>query len=114
MQIELLLAPIVACLITLISVPFVIKFAKKAKLMDDPKTHIHPAVLHKKPIPRAGGLAIYIGILVAALIFVPMDNFVRTIFIGGLVVVVTGVLDDKYDLSPYIRFGINIDRKSVG
>ncbi len=108
MQLPLLLAPVVSCLVTLLAVPFVIKFAKKIKLMDDPKTHIHPAVLHNKPIPRAGGLAIFIGMLVAAFIFVPMDNFVRTIFMGGLVVVITGILDDKYDLSPYIRFGINI------
>lgn len=105
---QLILAPIISFLVTLVAVPFVIKFARKAKLMDDPKTHIHPAVLHTKPIPRAGGLAIYIGILVAALIFVPFDNFTKTIFIGGLVVVITGVLDDKYDLSPYIRFGMNI------
>lgn len=105
---QLFFAPIISCLITLISVPIVIKLAKKAKLMDDPKTHIHPAVLHKKPIPRAGGLAIYIGIVVAAFIFVPMDQFVKIILLGGLLVVVTGVLDDKYDLSPYIRFGVNI------
>jgi len=105
---NLLLAPVVSFLITILIVPLVIKFAKKAKLMDDPKTHNHPAILHKKPIPRAGGLAIYIGIATAAIIFVPFDNFIKTIFIGGLIVVVTGVLDDKFDLSPYIRFGINI------
>ena len=105
---NLYLAPFVSFLITILTVPLVIRFAKKIKLMDDPKTHIHPAILHKKPIPRAGGLAIYIGVVLAAIIFVPFDNFIKTIFIGGLIVVVTGVLDDKYDLSPYIRFGINI------
>lgn len=105
---QFLLAPIVAFLATLVSIPFVIKFARKAKLMDDPKTHIHPAVIHKKPVPRAGGLAIYIGIIVAAIIFVPLDAFTITILFGGFVVVVTGLLDDKYDLSPYIRFGVNI------
>ncbi len=105
---NLILAPIIAFLITVIVIPFIIKFAKKAKLMDDPKKHIHPAILHKKPIPRAGGLAIYIGIALAAIIFVPFDNFIKTIFLGGLIVVITGVLDDKFDLSPYIRFGMNI------
>ena len=108
MILQLVLAPIVSFLATALSIPFVIKLAKKAKLMDDPKTHVHPAILHTKPIPRAGGLAIFIGAIVAALIFVPFDNFLRTIFAGGLIVVITGVLDDKYDLSPYIRFAINI------
>ncbi|MDO8270126.1 MAG: MraY family glycosyltransferase [Candidatus Levybacteria bacterium] len=105
---QLLFAPLIAFFATVITVPLVIRFAKRAKLMDDPKTHIHPAVIHKKPIPRAGGLAIFLGILISALVFVPFDNFTKTIFLGGLVVVVTGVLDDKYDLSPYIRFGVNI------
>lgn len=105
---QLIFASVVAFLATLLAVPFVIKFAKKAKLMDDPRTHIHPAVLHTKPIPRAGGLAIFFGIIVASLIFVPLDNFTRSILVGGFIVVVTGVLDDKYDLSPYVRFGINI------
>ena len=74
---QLFVAPILACLITVLSVPFVIKFAKKTNLMDDPKTHKHPAILHKKPIPRAGGLAIFIGIFIAALIFMPFDNFIK-------------------------------------
>lgn len=107
-MVQLLLAPIIAFLSTVIVTPLVIRFAKKANLMDDPKTHIHPAVIHSKPIPRAGGLAVFLGIIVAALIFVPFDNFMKTIFLGGLVVVITGLLDDKYDLSPYIRFGVNI------
>ena len=105
---ELIFAPIIAFIVTVFAVPFVIKFAKKAKLMDDPKTHIHPAVLHNKPIPRAGGLAIYIGMIVAALFFIKWDQFTLIIFFGGLVVVLTGILDDKFDLSPYLRFAMNI------
>lgn len=107
-MLELFLSPLIAFCVTVVTVPFVIRFAKKAKLMDDPKTHIHPAIIHKKPIPRAGGLPIFIGIVVASLFFIPFDSFTITIFIGGLIVVVTGLLDDKYDLSPYIRFGANI------
>lgn len=105
---RLIIVALVSCLFTICSIPFVIKLAQKFKLVDDPKTHKHPAILHKKPIPRAGGLAIYIGILFASLIFIPMDNFMKTILIGGLIVMATGVFDDKFDLSPYFRFLINI------
>lgn len=110
---QLIFAPVTAFFVTVLIVPFIIKFAKKANLMDDPKTHKHPAIIHKKPIPRAGGLAIFIGIIVAALFFIPFSPFTSVIFFGGLVVVVTGVLDDKYDLSPYIRFGVNIISASI-
>ncbi len=105
---QLIFAPVIAFLATALVVPLVIIFAKKAKLMDDPKTHIHPAIIHKKPIPRAGGLAILVGIIVSSVVFIPFDNFTKMIFLGGAVVVLTGLLDDKYDLSPYIRFGANI------
>lgn len=108
MILQLALSLIVACIVSAVSVPFVIRFAKKAKLLDDPKTHHHPAILHKKPIPRAGGLSIFIGILIAVIIFVPLDNFIKSIMFGGAIVVATGILDDKYDLSPYLRFFINI------
>lgn len=105
---QVILAPLAAFIFTILIVPLTIKIARKMDLMDDPKTHKHPAVIHKKPIPRAGGFAIFFGIVIASLIFVPIDQFVLTLYIGGLVVVATGLLDDKYDVSPYIRFGVNI------
>ncbi len=108
MWIQLFSLGLTALVVTAISVPFVIKFAKKVHLMDDPKTHKHPAILHTKPIPRAGGLALFIGIAVTSLIFLPLDSFLRTVLIGSLLVVFTGILDDKFDLSPYLRFLLNI------
>ncbi len=105
---QLIFAPVVSFLATVFVVPVVIRIARKLKLMDDPKTHIHPAVIHKKPIPRAGGLAIYIGMIVAASLFIEWNSFTITLFGAGLIVVMTGLLDDKYDLSPYVRFGLNI------
>lgn len=108
----MLLSLIVPFLVTfaasMILTPFAIKLARNAKLLDDPKTHKHPAVIHKKPIPRAGGFPIYISMLIGILIFLPVDQvFIRIIFAGFLVVAI-GLLDDKYDLSPYVRFLGNI------
>lgn len=104
----LLIALSLSCFASALSVPWVIRFAKKAKLLDDPKVHQHPAILHKKPIPRAGGLAIFVGILFASLFFIKFDAFILTIMLGGGIVVVMGLIDDKYDISPYIRFLVNI------
>ncbi len=94
---------ITACLI-----PLTIRFAKKYQLIDDPKKRVHPAAVHTKPIPRAGGLAIYLGILGASLIFLPFDRIFGSILFAGALVVIVGLLDDKYDLSPYLRFLTNI------
>lgn len=99
---------IISVIISLICVPFVIKLAQKYKLVDDPKKHIHPAILHTKVIPRAGGLPIYIAVLISAILFLPLSIQLSVILLAGLGVVCVGLLDDKYDLSPYIRFLTNI------
>lgn len=93
--------------ITLVTTPLVIKLALRYGFVDDPKKHKHPAILHKKIIPRAGGLAIGVGIILSILLFVPINKQVVGIIIGSVVAVIVGVLDDKYDLNPYLRFFSN-------
>ncbi len=94
--------------ISMILFPLVIKIAYKFKLVDDPKKHKHPAIIHTKPIPRMGGLPIYLAVLFTSVIFIPMDKIFVSILFSGAIVTLIGVLDDKYDLSPYLRFFANI------
>lgn len=109
MFLETLLLPLaLSFIIAVCAVPVSIFIARKFSLMDDPKIHKHPAILHTKPIPRAGGLAIFIAIIVSAFVFLPQSNLISALLISGTLVVITGLLDDKYDLSPYLRFFINI------
>jgi UDP-GlcNAc:undecaprenyl-phosphate GlcNAc-1-phosphate transferase len=82
--------------------PLVAKFASKMKLVDDPKKHKHPAIIHKTTLPRAGGLPIYVAILISILVLLPgQDIFIPILAAGGLVVLI-GLLDDKYDISAEI------------
>lgn len=109
MQSFVFLYPLLLSLfISLILTPFVIKLANKYKLVDDPKTHKHPAIIHKKPIPRAGGLSIFIAIVVTSFVFLTVTLQLAVILLCGLLVVVVGLLDDKFDISPYLRFVTNI------
>jgi len=94
---------ILAGAISLLVTPLVIKLAKAWGMIDDPKTHIHPKVIHTKPTPRGGGLAIYLGILIPALIFLPIDKHLIGILAGATIVILMGILDDKYNLNPYLR-----------
>ncbi|OGH17757.1 MAG: hypothetical protein A2868_02100 [Candidatus Levybacteria bacterium RIFCSPHIGHO2_01_FULL_40_15b] len=93
-----------AFFISMVLTPFTISFARKFKLVDDPKTHKHPAVIHKKPLPRAGGIPIFFAIILAMILFLPDDKIFLSIITAGALVVIIGILDDKYDLSPYVRF----------
>src|SRR3989304_5849820 len=99
---------LISFLLTLICVPISLFFLRKYKIVDDPKKHKHPAILHKAPIPRGGGIPFFIGILLTSLIFIPFSKLISAVFFASFVSLIVGVLDDKYDLSPYIRFFINI------
>lgn len=104
--ISLIGVPLLAAfIVTLIIIPFVIKMAKKYGFMDDPLTHKHPAMLLSKPVPRAGGLAFYLGVLIPSFLFLPMleSQKLLGIFIGALICVIVGLKDDKSDMSPYTR-----------
>lgn len=113
MDINLLLPFVTSFLLTLVFVPPTIKIAKKIKLLDDPKIHKHPAIVHKKPIPRAGGLPIFVAILIAFILFLPLNPINIAILFATFTSVAIGILDDKYDLSPYVRFLINIFCASI-
>jgi UDP-GlcNAc:undecaprenyl-phosphate GlcNAc-1-phosphate transferase len=92
--------------------PLTILAARKFFVVDFP-WRPHPGILHKKPIPRAGGVATFLAIVIAYIGFVLLDGDVSFdkhivgILIAGLLVVIVGALDDKYDLNPYVRLITN-------
>ena len=107
-QNTIILPLITAFVFTVVATPISLIFIKKWKIVDDPKTHKHPAIIHKKPIPRAGGIPLFIGVLLASLIFIPVMNITLAIFGAALICLLIGTFDDKYDVNPYLRFLINI------
>src|SRR5581483_7735181 len=93
-----------AFLITLIATPLTIILAKKYHLVDDPKKRPHPAHIQERVIPRAGGLPIFIGLLISILIFVPLDKHIMGILLASLLLLVVGLLDDLLkNFSPFPR-----------
>lgn len=94
---------LVSTIIAFLATPIAISFARRFGLIDDPRKYKHPKVLHKVPIPRGGGLAIFIALIISTLIFLPLSSQLIWILIGGTIILITGLLDDKYNLSPYLR-----------
>lgn len=101
---DLIIPAVISFLITLISIPLVIKFAKKYTLLDNPKLRLHPAHTQNRIVPRAGGLANFIGIFIAMLIFIPLTPQIFSIILALIILLLVGLLDDKYqNISPYLR-----------
>ncbi|MFW6143563.1 MAG: glycosyltransferase family 4 protein [Patescibacteria group bacterium] len=75
-------------------------------VVDDPETHNHPAVLHTKPIPRGGSLAFLLGFLPISFLFLPWTKKLIGIYIGTILLTLVGLLDDRFDLNPYLRLAL--------
>lgn len=98
---------LISTLITYALTPLVIRFAIRYKLVDNPKIRKHPASTHKGAVPRAGGLSLYLGIISTMLIFLRHSTLIWGVLISSTILVITGLADDKKDVNPYVRLGIN-------
>jgi UDP-N-acetylmuramyl pentapeptide phosphotransferase/UDP-N-acetylglucosamine-1-phosphate transferase len=100
-----LIAGVLSLLTTLIATPWVIRMAHRFEAIDQPGDERR---IHTTPTPRWGGLAIYLGVVVAWLVVYPlMYRFRDRVWVGpftanslwimGLsgAVVLWGMLDDK-------------------
>ena len=106
----LLLALITATLVSFASTPLVKKMAYKVGAIDVPKDNRR---MHKVPIPRLGGLAIFFGFFLSVLLFAEIDRSTRGILIGAVMIVVLGILDDIMTLRALPKFVVQIAAAGV-
>lgn len=86
------LAPfVIAFLVTAMATPLAIKIAPKIGAMDVPKDSRR---MHKKPIPRFGGIAIYAGFLAAFIYNGIFTQQAMGIIVGATLILVLGICDD--------------------
>lgn len=79
--------------------PLIIKFAEKTGAMDKPD----PRKVHKKPIPRLGGLAIYLAFMIAVCPMVDFSKEIIGLLLGGSFIVVVGIVDDFVSLPAKVK-----------
>lgn len=103
-----ILSWIASFLAAALSAPLVIAIYKKFNWIDDPRLQNHPKVVHDQPVPRGGGLVVAIGMAVALLVTLTWAPSLWGVVSGGLILLVSGTLDDRYDLNPYLRYALNI------
>jgi UDP-GlcNAc:undecaprenyl-phosphate/decaprenyl-phosphate GlcNAc-1-phosphate transferase len=59
--------------------------------------------VHKNPIPRIGGIAMYVGFWLAVIFTRNWDNEIWGLFIGSTLITVVGVWDDVRELRPIVK-----------
>ncbi|HEX9968095.1 MAG TPA: MraY family glycosyltransferase, partial [Solirubrobacterales bacterium] len=92
---DALFAFLVAGVVTLVLTPMTIRLAQRIRAIDLP----NPRSLHEQPTPKLGGLAILVGALLSAVIWLPWDAETEAILAGAVAIAAVGVLDDLYDLN---------------
>lgn len=75
---------------SLILVPLVRKIAIHINAMDIPNER----KVHKKSMPRLGGLAIFLSFLIGYMLFAPLTTQMISILIGSFLIVLLGIIDD--------------------
>ena len=61
--------------------------------------------VNRAPIPRLGGLALFLGIFVPALAFLPLNRDTRGLLLGAAVAVTVGAIDDFRGLRWFEKLG---------
>ena len=98
--IKMLLAFAVSLLVAYVMTPPVKRFAEKVGAIDVPRDNRR---VHDHPIPRMGGLAIFIGFVLSLLFFVPMSTKVLGLLVGSVIIAVMGGVDDIVSLNPWVK-----------
>ena len=102
------LALLTALVVSFLMTPVVKTFAYKVGAVDVPKDARR---MHKVPIPRLGGLAIFIGFMVSVLILGGVrggNGQMQSILLGSVIIVVLGVVDDIMALPAMLKFVVQI------
>src|SRR5690625_4973025 len=97
--VDLMIASFIALISTFFLTFPIKKLAMKLKIVDLPNHR----KIHKEVTPRAGGLAIFIGAALGLLYLQPVHIHLLEISLGALIIVITGMLDDRYDIRPIVK-----------
>lgn len=95
--------------ISVATTPLAKKISIKVGAIDYPKDR----GMHKKPMPRIGGIAIVLGFMITVLVLSPYITGIEVkqfvgFMIGAFIIIILGIFDDINNLRPRFKFAIQI------
>lgn len=101
-----------AFIISVVLTPVVLRLARRLRIVDEPLAL--PRKQHGRPTPLLGGLAVFVAVVAVVIVVVTTHGGLPGLFVtnrkllalllGGLVLMIGGVLDDRYRLRPTLQF----------
>jgi UDP-GlcNAc:undecaprenyl-phosphate/decaprenyl-phosphate GlcNAc-1-phosphate transferase len=105
-ELDALYAFLAAAVVTALLTPLTMRLARAIGAVDEPRER----GLSERPTPLLGGLAIFAGVLVAALIWLPagyarehQPQLWNGVLLAAAVITLVGALDDRFELHPLLK-----------
>ncbi|MGV8145821.1 MAG: glycosyltransferase family 4 protein [Alkaliphilus sp.] len=102
---KILISFFIALAVSYTLTPLAHQIAHKIGAIDVPKDERR---IHSTPMPRLGGLAIFIAFMINALIWTPLTTEFISIFIAGTLIVACGMVDDTKQISAKYKLAVQI------
>ena len=94
---------------SLILVPIIKKVAYHINALDIPNER----KVHKKSMPRLGGLAIFLSFLLGYILFGQLTTLMISILIGGFILIILGICDDINPVRARYKFLVQLIAASI-
>ena len=109
-MLTLILSVITSFLLSFLLTPLVRNFFISRGWVEDPvlKQQKTGNATATKIVPRGGGIAVFISLIVTTLLFTPLNHQLIFIFLATFFNLIIGVWDDIKDISPKIRLITNL------
>lgn len=100
---------LITFLTSLLLVPLVKKIAIHVNAMDEPNER----KIHKVPMPRLGGLAIYFSFLLGYILYGEINTQMISILISSFLLVIVGIFDDIKSVPARYKFLVQVIAASI-
>jgi UDP-GlcNAc:undecaprenyl-phosphate/decaprenyl-phosphate GlcNAc-1-phosphate transferase len=104
MEQKVFLLATISILVTFALTPIIRGIFCKLNIVDEPEAR----KVHKKTVPYGGGLAIYLSFLSICFLFFPRVLEHWGLFLGSFIIILLGIVDDKYGLKAIPKLVIQI------
>lgn len=91
-------------LVTFVTSLILVYIVKKIAIHINALDYPNKRKVHKEPIPRLGGLAIFIAFLVGYMLYAPTSTQMISLLIGGFIIILTGIVDDINSVPARYKF----------
>ena len=108
-HLEIVWGALVALVVVVLLTPAVGGMARRLGAVDQPEARR----LNRHPIPRLGGLALFLGIFVPALAFLDLSHQARGLLLGAAVATTVGAVDDFRGLAWWEKLAGQVTAASI-